>query len=152
MTMTDIPTERHCDGAHRRTHLVLLLAALMLWLSGGRMAEASCGDYLHRRGVPVSSHGTMDSLKSDPGMFHGVEDRTTPSLPLSRCTGPNCSRSPGPQAPVESPVTIATDFDQAILFGGHPNLSMGRLRRRVPDAERSPHYEPMPVFRPPTLR
>ena len=149
-TIGDIRTVQRSNCCSWRPRLVLLMATLSYWASSCSMAEASCGDYLHKRGKPVSSHVMFDSLNFNSVTWDGADAGST-SAPLSApCTGPNCSRSPRPAAPAQVPTTIISEFEQAVLNVCETNSSLDQLRRRIPDSERSTPYEPMEIFRPPT--
>ena len=149
-TIGDIRTVQRSNCCSWRPRLVLLMATLFYWTSSCSVAEASCGDYLHKRGKPVSSHVMFDSLNFNSAALDGADVGST-SAPLSApCTGPNCSRSPRPAAPVQIPTTITSELEQAVLIVCDKNSPLGQQRRRIPDSERSTHYEPMEIFRPPT--
>lgn len=111
-------------------------------------ASASCGNYLHRNGQPVSGH----LLAMDP--LTGPQSAEIPStemplkVPVHRCSGPNCSGSRIPLEPV-APVNLFRVVDPAVILESLADANSARDGVQVPQSERGACFEPSSVFRPP---
>lgn len=70
--------------------------------------------------------------------------------PVRRCSGPNCSSSPVPLAPVPAvPVNLLRSLDPAALLELASTSSETRRAIELPESERGARYLPSSIFRPP---
>ena len=125
-------------------------SAIIFGLNWTASASASCGNYLHRNGQPVSGHlVSMDSLSGVHA--EGISSNEAPlEVPVRRCSGPNCSSSPLPLAPVPvAPVNLFRTVDPAVILESATDPDSTRDGIQVPQSERGAFFEPSSVFRPP---
>lgn len=108
-------------------------------------ADASCGNYLFRNGLPVSGH--QMPAQTDPPV--SAAESAVPPAPVLPCRGPNCSRSPVPAMPVPAPVQVSPLSDAAVLSRSDSRCSCGIRQVDVPQSESGAFFEPGSVFRPP---
>lgn len=85
-------------GLAKRAVLLLLCAAAFVVFSD--TASASCGDYLHHRGMVPEA---VDS-----------GDQTAPAFPTP-CRGPGCRQSSPPLAPVPAPPSLERTSDHLVV-------------------------------------
>ena len=142
---------RSVPGSVRRG--LLLAVTLGLVLSWTQSASASCGNYLFRNGVPVTGHAMPEhQIVHDTTVdFGGFAGSGVPvQAPVRRCSGPNCSSSPVPLAPVPAvPVNLLRSLDPAALLELASASSETRRSIELPESERGARYLPSSVFRPP---
>lgn len=135
-------------GSLRR--VMLAASAIVLGLNWTSSASASCGNYLHRNGQPVSGH--VVSMDSVTGVHaEGISSNKTPlEVPVRRCSGPNCSSNPLPLAPVPvAPVNLFRTVDPGVILQSLTDADSVREGLQVPQSERGAFFEPSSVFRPP---
>lgn len=126
---------------------------LIVVLFSVQQGFAGCGDYLFRNGMAVSDH-TMSERVS---MLHDAVDlesfrfpESLPEAPVSRCHGPNCSRSPVPFAPMPFVPGISLQGSEpAALLEGLIVPTEIRGQIEWPESERGARYLPSSIFRPP---
>jgi hypothetical protein len=142
---TSVRSVRKLCGRVAAVIAVLLLSPLD--------ADASCGGYLYRQGRPVE-HSQVRSSDTDflPGATNQIADATNPPLhqiPSRHCSGPGCSESPLPLAPVSVPITLPRTTDSGVLSDLR-TLSPASLDGLLElQSERIASPEPGEVFRPP---
>lgn len=126
---------------------------LIVVLFSVQQGFAGCGDYLFRNGIAVSDHTMSERVSmfddaSDLASFKSPE--SLPGPPVSRCHGPNCSRSPVPFAPMPAVPGISLQGSEpAALLEGliAPTVIRGQIE--WPESERGARYLPSSIFRPP---
>ena len=131
---------------------LLLVVTLSVVLSWTQSASASCGNYLFRNGKPVAGHSMPEHQVVDAIVnFGDLADSGVPlQSPVRRCSGPNCSSSPVPLAPVPAvPVNLLRSLDPAALLELASASSETRRAVELPESERGAHYLPSSIFRPP---
>lgn len=132
---------------------LLVVVTLGIVLSWTRSASASCGNYLFRNGQPVAGHSMAENQaihapKADIGEF--VDSTTPVQAPVRRCSGPNCSSSPVPLAPVPAvPINLLRSLDPAALLELASVSSETPRAIELPESERGARYLPSSIFRPP---
>lgn len=144
------PLQGVCASARRGLMLVVTLSVVLSWTQS---ASASCGDYLFRNGKPVAGHLMPDHhLVVDATIdFGDLANSEVPiQAPARRCSGPNCSSSPVPFAPVPSvPVNLTRSLDPAALLEMASASSETRRAIELAESERGARYLPSSIFRPP---
>jgi hypothetical protein len=131
----------------------LLAAVSAVLLLSSAAAEASCGGYLYRQGRPVE-HSQVHTSATDflPGAMSHIAlstDRPLDRIPSRPCSGPGCSRTPLPLAPVSVPITLPRTMDSGVLSdlsALSPSSLDGLLEVQ---SERITNPGPAEVFRPP---
>lgn len=89
---------------------LLVLCAIAFWTGGGRVAWATCGDYLH--GHKPQATLTLDNLPDDTSVLPVPRPQHQPG-PV--CTGPQCQRHlPWPAGPTK--VAESGPPNDAIVF------------------------------------
>jgi hypothetical protein len=131
----------------------VLMMAFLAALSWNSSASASCGNYLFRNGKPVGDHDMATSVahsQSGDGPVSAGDSRDMPAKP---CSGPNCSSSPLPFAPVPAaPSTLIRGFDQAAVLESLATPQMHSGAIEIPESERGACFEPSSIFRPPAIQ
>ncbi len=134
---------------------LLLVVALGVVLSWTQSASASCGNYLFRNGKPVAGHSMSEhQIVQDAAVVFGVlaNSEVPVQAPVRRCSGPNCSSSPVPLAPVPAlPVNFLRSVDPAALLELASTSSETRRAIELPESERGARYLPSSIFRPPAV-
>jgi hypothetical protein len=134
---------------------LLLVVTLSVVLSWTQSASASCGDYLFRNGKPVAGHSVPDhQVVVDATVDFGdlANSEVPVHAPVRRCSGPNCSSSPVPLAPVPAvPVNLLRSLDPAALLELASSSSETRRAIELPESERGARYLPSSIFRPPAV-
>ena len=126
---------------------VTILSAPLFWT---RSASASCGNYLYRNGKAVSLHSIPMNELNEISENNGATDNVPSEIPVRRCSGPNCSSSPFPLAPVPAaPSNLIRGFDQATVLESVEQTQNTRGAIEFPESERGARFEPSTVFRPP---
>jgi hypothetical protein len=132
---------------------LLLIVTLSVVLSWTQSVSASCGDYLFRNGKPVADHSMAEHqmVHVTTVDFADLANSEVPvRAPVRRCSGPNCSSSPVPFAPVPSvPVNFLRSLDPAALLEMASAPSETRRAIELPESERGARYLPSSIFRPP---
>lgn len=132
---------------------LLLTFTLGIVLSWTQSASASCGNYLFRNGKPVAGHSMPEQQVVQDGSvdFGELADSEAPAqVPVRRCSGPNCSSSPVPLAPVPAvPVNVSRSLAPAALLELASASSETRRAIELPESERGALYLPSSIFRPP---
>jgi hypothetical protein len=151
MPSDPLPLKTQQTSVRTLCSLIAAVLAVLLWSSSD--AHASCGRYLYRQGKPVEHSGDSasrtDSLPTAKNSLADVTSRPLHQIPARRCTGPGCSESPLPLAPVSVPFTLQRTTDVGVLSdlrATSPSLLDGLLEVR---SERIASSEPAEVFRPP---
>lgn len=151
-----IPTARRSKprngSAISLRKMIGVIGALLVALSWMQSASASCGNYLFRNGKPVSGHfRPMDSLNGVQA--HELQADAGPlEFPVRRCSGPNCSSSPLPLAPVPAvPSNLIQSFDPAAILEMLVQSSETPRGIEIPQSERGACFEPSLIFRPPAV-
>ncbi len=139
---------------NRVTEFVVVAAVLILFVASSPKASASCGDYLYRNGTPVSGHSMPHTLPMDDLQNRSEPEATSQNspfqLPARRCSGPNCSRSPLPVAPLPAaPSNLIHGFDQMAILEALDRTESSRGCLDIPQSERGSFFEPSSIFRPP---
>ena len=134
-------------------HGLMLAITLGVVLSWTQTASASCGNYLFRNGKPVAGHAMseLEIVKDSAVDFGQSASPDVPvQAPVRRCSGPNCSSSPVPLAPVPAvPVNLLRSLDPAALLELASSSSETRRAIELPESERGARYLPSSIFRPP---
>ena len=131
---------------------LLLAVSLGIVLSWTQTASASCGNYLFRNGKPVAGHSMPEhQVVQDSAIdFADVASEVPVQAPVRRCSGPNCSSSPVPLAPMPAvPVNLLRSLDPAALLELASSSSETRRAIELPESERGARYLPSSIFRPP---
>ncbi len=132
---------------------LLLIVTLSVVLSLTQSVSASCGDYLFRNGKPVADHSMAEQqlVHVTTVDFADLANSEVPvQAPVRRCSGPNCSSSPVPLAPVPAvPVNLMRSLDPAALLEMASASSETRRAIELPESERGARYLPSSIFRPP---
>jgi len=133
--------------------VVILMTAFVSTLSWNASASASCGNYLFRNGKPVSDH----AMATDVVNTQSADSQASPGdpnrIPVKPCSGPNCSSSPLPFAPVPTaPSTLIRGFDQAAVLASLATPQTSSGASQIPESERGARFEPSSIFRPPAVR
>jgi len=128
----------------------VMMLAVVTVISWMQSASATCGNYLFRNGKPVSVH----TMAEDTAVGVQHDDQVTPNAPpvtpAAPCSGPNCSRSRMPLAPVPAtPARLIRNVDQATLPETLSSASQLFDAMEIPQSERGACYEPSSIFRPP---
>ncbi|RLS77880.1 MAG: hypothetical protein DWI00_04540 [Planctomycetota bacterium] len=146
----DQPLQSVRGFAHRGLLLVITLGVVLSWTQS---ASASCGDYLFRNGKPVAGHAMPEhQIVQDASFDFGelASPEVPVQAPVRRCSGPNCSSSPVPLAPVPAvPVNLLRSLDPAALLELASVTSETRRAMELPESERGARYLPSSIFRPP---
>jgi hypothetical protein len=133
---------------------LLLVVTLSVVLSWTQSASASCGNYLFRNGKPVAGHSMPEHQVVDATVDFGdlANSEVPVQAPVRRCSGPNCSSSPVPLAPVPAvPVNLLRSLDPAALLEMASASSETRRAIELPESERGARYLPSSIFRPPAV-
>ena len=134
---------------------LLLAVTLSVVLSWTQSASASCGNYLFRNGKPVSGHSMPEHqvVVDATADFGDLANSEVPvQAPVRRCSGPNCSSSQLPLAPVPAvPVNLLRSLDPAALLEVTSSSSETRRAIELPESERGARYLPSSIFRPPAV-
>jgi hypothetical protein len=132
---------------------LMLAVTLGVALSWTQSASASCGNYLFRNGKPVAGHSMSEHQVVVDAIveFGDLANLAAPvQAPVRRCSGPNCSSSPVPLAPVPAvPVNLLRSLDPAALLDLAAISSETRRAIELPESERGARYWPSSIFRPP---
>lgn len=132
---------------------LLVVVTLGIVLSWTQSASASCGNYLFRNGKPVAGHSMAENQAvhgSQPDIGEFADSTAPVQVPVRRCSGPNCSSSPVPLAPVPAvPVNLLRSLDPAALLELASVSSETRQAIELPESERGARYLPSSIFRPP---
>jgi hypothetical protein len=136
------------NRSFRRMMMVISAVSMtLLWMS---TASASCGNYLYRNGRPVVNHDMHVETAAANEDAAGPIQRRSHELPVRKCSGPNCSRSSLPLAPVPAaPSNLIRGFDPAAILETLLHVDQTRGAMHVPQSERGARYEPSSIFRPP---
>lgn len=133
-----------------RFRVAFCFAVWGLTVLGATESMASCGDYLFKRGMPVTAHPASES--SGEGAEVIMDRGFSPVLPTSApCRGPNCSRGPQHPAPVPVPASISGGSDEATWLELPAFNASDLVFPLIPASERGAHFEPTKIFRPPEL-
>lgn len=128
--------------------VVIVITILFTSLFCMRSASATCGSYLYRNGNPVS-HRSMPMDELD-GVSIDIGNLLPEEIPVRHCSGPNCSSSPLPLAPLPAaPSNLIRGFDQSAVLESLLPIQMIRCAIEIPTSERGARFEPSIVFRPP---
>lgn len=124
------------------------LAVLAAMLFATNDVQASCGDYLFAKGVPVNIHHMDNDFH---GAVHASSNEIVPSPGQKRpCSGPNCS---GRRVPVHGALgnlaVVKFRSDQAAWLEMLTPPPASGSDRTVPASELDAFYEPGSIFRPP---
>jgi hypothetical protein len=134
---------------------LLLVVTLSIVLSWTQSASASCGNYLFRNGKPVAGHSMPEHqvvVEATAGFADLASSDVPVQAPVRRCSGPNCSNSPVPLAPVPAvPVNLLRSLDPAALLELASASSETRRAIELPESERGARYLPSSIFRPPAV-
>ena len=134
---------------------LLLAVTLSVVLSWTQSASASCGNYLFRNGKPVAGHSMPEHqmVVEATADFADLASSEVPvRAPVRRCSGPNCSSSHVPLAPVPAvPVNLLRSLDPAALLELASASSETRRAIELPESERGARYLPSSIFRPPAV-
>lgn len=146
----DQPLQSVHGFARRGLLLVMTLGIVLSWTQS---ASASCGNYLFRNGNPVAGHAMPEhEIVQDVTVDFGQLASTDLPVqaPVRPCSGPNCSSSPVPLAPVPAvPVNLLRSLDPAALLVLASSSSQTRGAIELPESERGARYLPSLIFRPP---
>ena len=146
----DQPLQRVLEFARRGLLLAVTLGVVLSWTQS---ASASCGNYLFRNGKPVAGHSMPEHqiIQDTTIDFGALASPEVPvQAPVRRCSGPNCSSSPVPLAPVPAvPVNLLRSLDPAALLELASTSSESRRAIELPESERGARYLPSSIFRPP---
>jgi hypothetical protein len=97
---------------HVQPLIAVGVAAVLFVSAGASSADASCGDYVHVRGLHILSPADV-ALGQLFGQSTGMDNRSPAKPP---CQGPICSRHSDPVAPVPpAPVPQNRSQDGAVL-------------------------------------
>ena len=134
---------------------LLLVVTLGIALSWTQSASASCGNYLFRNGKPVAGHSMPEHqiVQNATVVLGELPLMDAPiQAPVRRCSGPNCSSSPVPLAPVPAvPANLLRSLDPAALLELASTSSETRRAIELPESERGARYLPSSIFRPPAV-
>lgn len=142
---------QNATGTLRRVSSALM--CLVVVLMSSNTASASCGDYLFRNGKPVSDNRISHigrSVEHDVAIDKFGPTNGPERAPMQRCSGPNCSNSPVPFAPMPSaPLRQIRSSELAALVESILCRIETRGSIEFPESERGARYLPSSIFRPP---
>ena len=145
----DQPLQSVQGGVRRSLLLAVTLGVVFSW---AQSASASCGNYLFRNGKPVAGHSMPEHQVVQGSTVEFANSDVPVQAPVRRCSGPNCSSSPVPLAPVPAvPVNLLRSLDPAVLLELTSVSSETRRATELPESERGARYLPSSIFRPPAV-
>ncbi len=125
---------------------MLLLVCCAVILSSATVQADSCGHYLFRNGVPVS---TVTAPKATLPL-QMTPDHSAPLMPVAPpCHGPGCRNQSTPLAPPAAPSLRLTQSDPAVLLQGLLVLLNRSRLFPLPHSEFAVTVLNAEIFRPP---
>jgi len=124
--------------------------AFSITLACSGSVTASCGSYLFKHGMNLE----RKVLPSDSLLLMQAEGMSRHGIPLEipvrHCSGPNCSSSPLPLAPIPVvPVNPIRGSVDAIVLQRQVEADSCSRHNQIPQSERGAFFEPSSIFRPP---